>query len=418
MARPVADSPSAGSPVERPRVVGFKGIDNRTRPVSLGLEWQLDALNVVCDRAGWLRKRPGGALVRVGLADVYAVPDGRFLAVDASARLLDLATGETLAEGVTGAPFSWFSLGTAAFAVSPRGAWAVYPDRVVPWGVPCCPAPTLAVVVAPGSPAGRRLVACVLQAPDGRVGGTAALTAVELTDGQGLEVHAPSVVGYTTRVYASPPDGEVAYLCGVCAPGDPPLFLTPDVFDLAYPLDTLQCLPPPLGERACAWRGRAVVAEYDAARGFSALYFSRVGAPHLFEVATDFQMFAGRVTALGEIPDGLVVATDREVTLLTADWSRREIWSVGAPAGDAPVGFDGLTWLWTQLGALTPADRSAPALPHFVPAPSQRVAQALWPYQGSRYLIATLTGRPETGRPVVPHDIPTIVDTHEHNIEV
>lgn len=124
-----------------PRVDEFKGLNNRIDPIRLGLEWQLQADNCLCDDAKFLVNRPGQvALPGSGYLDVYGTRDGRLLAIDSSNQLVQLdAQGfaTVLQTGVTGAPFQWAELGYALFLMSTTARWAVYPDRIITWGSLC-----------------------------------------------------------------------------------------------------------------------------------------------------------------------------------------------------------------------------------------------------------------------------------------
>lgn len=126
-------------PVKNPTIASqFRGINNRVDPTRLGLEWQIEAHNVLCDAAGYLVRRPGfrEALV-ADLIDIYATTSGRLLAIDAANRLIEMDREHhvhVLHEGVHGAPFQWAELGYALFLQSRAAQWAIYPDRVIPWG--------------------------------------------------------------------------------------------------------------------------------------------------------------------------------------------------------------------------------------------------------------------------------------------
>jgi len=127
-------------------VRGFKGLNNRIDPTALGLEWQVQADNLLCDDAGYLVRRPGlAAFTGVGIKDVHGTRDGRLLVIDASDRLVQInEAGEStiLHTGITGAPFQWAELGYAIFLMSSTARWAIYPDQAMVWGVLCPAAPT------------------------------------------------------------------------------------------------------------------------------------------------------------------------------------------------------------------------------------------------------------------------------------
>jgi hypothetical protein len=48
-----------------PRVDAFKGLNNRIDPTRIGLEWQLQADNVLCDDANYLTRRPDNKPVEI-----------------------------------------------------------------------------------------------------------------------------------------------------------------------------------------------------------------------------------------------------------------------------------------------------------------------------------------------------------------
>jgi hypothetical protein len=123
-----------------PIIEGFKGLNNRIDPTRLGLTWQLEAGNVLCDDAGYLVRRPGWVEAALDIKDVHAARDGRLLAITAADALVEiLADGatNTLATDLAGGPFQWVELGYALFLLSPTAKWAVYPDRVLTWGALC-----------------------------------------------------------------------------------------------------------------------------------------------------------------------------------------------------------------------------------------------------------------------------------------
>jgi hypothetical protein len=133
--------------VDFPKVEAFKGLNNRVDPIRLGMEWQLQADNCLCDDAQFLTRRPGvSAISGSGYQDIHGTRDGRLLAVDSSNQLLQInEAGEiqVLHTGVTGAPFQWAELGYAVFLLGQNGVkWAVYPDRVIAWGSLCPAAPS------------------------------------------------------------------------------------------------------------------------------------------------------------------------------------------------------------------------------------------------------------------------------------
>ncbi|MBK8184707.1 MAG: hypothetical protein IPK63_18270 [Candidatus Competibacteraceae bacterium] len=177
------------------------------------MEWQIGADNALCDNARYLVQRPGYAEFATGVADAFGTRDGRLFSVSSTGVLYEVAVdgaSRARATGFSGAPFQWAELGPAIFAMSETAKWCIYPDRVVPWGVPTADIPTLSATAGDLEP-GTYLVACALFAQDGRMGGTLGVATIELAAGQGLVVTSPEVAGYDTVAYVSPPDGDIVY---------------------------------------------------------------------------------------------------------------------------------------------------------------------------------------------------------------
>ena len=128
-------------------IAGFKGINNRTDPTALGMEWQLVANNALCDNARYLVKRPGYAEFATSVADAFGTRDGRLFVVSSTGVLSEIdvdGASRTRATGVSGPPFKWAELGPALFAMSERTSGCIYRDRVPGSGFPMADTPTVA----------------------------------------------------------------------------------------------------------------------------------------------------------------------------------------------------------------------------------------------------------------------------------
>lgn len=118
-------------------VDGFKGINNVVDPTRLGLEWCIRTENILCDNAQHLVSRPGWEEVMDGIIDLYNTRSGRLLAINDANQLVEIqpsGSPSILFDGVEGAPFRWTELGYAVFVQSDTHQWAIYPDRMIPWG--------------------------------------------------------------------------------------------------------------------------------------------------------------------------------------------------------------------------------------------------------------------------------------------
>lgn len=316
--------------VEYPRVEAFKGLNNRIDPIRLGLEWQLQADNVLCDDAGFLVRRPGLALFATGLKDVYGTRDGRLLGIDAADNLVEIdhaGTPRTLFASVTGAPFAWAELGYAVFLMSPTAKWVVYPNRCVVWGS-LCPTATA-------------------------------------TD---------------------------------------------------YPVQDSVSYPPPYGDVLCASRSRIAVAFWEPDRDRSVLYFSRPDLPHEFRLDRDWQVFAGRITLLAAVPQGLIIGTDRAIYIDPYDAPLMRVAEYGALPGGLISDEHDVAYFFTERGLCKAAPFENLTDKALVVTEREAVTAGLLAYQGSRYAIVHQTGLGSGRRPDAAYEPLTISTTHTQGI--
>lgn len=403
----VNDRPAAIS------VDGFKGINNRLDPSALGLEHFLSADDAICDAASYVCRRPGISTDAIGpFVDMHGTRDGRLLLVGEDGVLYRRADGalEPLAQDFIGGPFSWAELGYAVFASSSRAAWAVYPDRVVPFGVPQCPAPRLL-----SHPTGERVfrVACVFQAPDGRVGGTSQVVSALGTDAGEVIVTPPSLAGYLTRVYASAPDGaELFHVATVTSSTAFGL----DVRLRGGPLDTLHAYPPPLSDCIASRRNQIVSAVWEPEQDRSVLYLSRAENPHVFDLDRAFQMVPGRVVLMAETPRGLTIGTETAIYIDPVDTPTRQVADFGVRSTNYARGDDSSVYFWTSRG-LCRSDSQLELLTdaQFAVRPRARATVAHLTWRGSRYIVAHQGGVQRYGG-LLAYDPTPIEIQHPHEV--
>lgn len=369
-----------------PRVDGFKGLNNRIDPTRLGLEWQIQADNVLCDDASYLVRRPGLQTLSSGLIDLYGRRDGRLLGVTSGNVLVEIledGTQSTLFYGMEGGPFQWTELGYVVFAMSATHAWAIYPNRLVSWGVPTCPPP---VVSSDGGEFTFR-IACVYVAPDGRQGGTASLVTAYGPETAGIIVTPPVLNGYRTRTYASTPDGTELYLANE---GIVPFVLSTE--PRGVPLSTLHDYPPPVGGVIGDFHNRLVVGVWEPELDRSVLYFSALDNPHAFRLDEDFQIVPGRVTLLASLPRAVVIGTDRAVYIDPIDEPVQRVADYGVASGGLIQDERGVVEFWTERG-LCVARPFKNLTDEKVVAPlRERITAAFWPWQGSQYAVVHQQG--------------------------
>ena len=306
------DSPSS-------LVDGFKGLNNRVQPTRLGLEWQLQADNVLCDDAGYLVRRPGIESFKAsGYLDVHGTRDGRLLAIDTSNNLVELnESGEstTLHTGITGGPFVWCELGYALFLMSATAKWAIYPDRKITWGSLC-----------------------------------------------------PSLPTYTGADLTANSTASMDLL------GDP----------ISY--------PPPTGDVLGTRRSQVAIGVWEPEKDRSIVYFSRPDYPHEFRLLTDFQLFAGRITLLAEVSQGLVIGTDRAIFIDPIDAPLQRVADYGVPHGGRIYDDRNVVFFWSDRGLCRALPFENMTDKQLVVTGRENTAEALLPYQGSAYAVVSQSG--------------------------
>ena len=393
----MADASAPASPPIR----GFKGINNRLDPSALGPEWQLTAENTLCDSAGYLIRRPGYSALMTDVIDAYGTKNDRLFVVSSSDALVEILEDGTAAQraaGFSGGPFSWAELGYAVFALSDTASWCIYPDRVVPWGIPALPAPTIEIT-AGSLPAGTYLVATVLAAPDGRGGGSTGVATVVLDGSQGLIVHSDFVDGYVTRLYMSATDGADLYFAMTFAGESVEVTSQPKEGAL---LATSHVYPPPLGGIISSHGNRMAVGIWEPQHDRSVIYWSLADAPHRFDIEVDYQIIAGKITMLIDVAGGLLMGTDRAIYVLAMGAPVQKLADFGV-IPDAAHHIDyGTVAFWTDHGLALYPPFSLPTDQALIPDNRTLSTADILPWAGSNYYIVSQQGERRT-KPITPY---------------
>ena len=369
----------------------FKGLNNRLDPLYLSPDWQIEATGVLLDNSRFFVNQLVESELATGYVDLYGTRDGHTLAIDTSNNLYDLDSFGVRfrASGVVGGPFVWTELGTAIFCMSATHAWVIYPDRVVPWGVPDAVPPSVLTIDGNLLPSTYRL-ACVLEHTDGRVGSGLAVIAT-VTNGQGLVVSlAEPPLGYRTRLYVSAANGDTPRLLGtysdaiaVPIPGPDPAIYTTVL------LDELVCFPPPCGYLIGRFGNRLVVAQREADRNETTLYFSRPDYPHLFDLLNEFVTVSGTVNVLADFDGGCVVGTDQALYRYGLDRSVTRLAEYGATFGSLAYDRNGMTYFWSERGLCRAEPFQNLTEAHTIFAPSGKTSATILHWRGSDYYLCS-----------------------------
>lgn len=331
----------------------FKGINNVTDPLRLGLSWLTHADNVDITESGGVQQRTGYALAQAGApTGIYATQDeARLYVIDGGElrQVQDDMSVLPLAQGL-GRDAWWAEINDQVLFVAGDAAGIVTAEgEVLPWRLPVPAEPRVQAGEGGRLPAGQYRVCATFVLPDGRE--CPASTAAEITVEQGAALQISSIEqmpGCVTRVYVAPADSTVFQLAfdaaGEVAFWDQP----PEALGRELLTDGLDALPEGVGPIA-AWRGRIFAAQYLPGEGQTVVWRSEPLAPHLWNLSEGFFMVPGKVLALAPNDAGLFVGTDRAMHAYTPE-GLALLASYGTVPG-LPWALDGKrTLIWSQRG--------------------------------------------------------------------
>ena len=337
-----------------PRIDRFKGLNNVSDPLRLGLGWLTQSDNVDVTDTGVLKKRGGYSLAQAGVfTDAYATLDEqRMYVVDDG--VLKAMTGPAssiaLQSGNSSTSMHWTEINEQVFFSNGADAGIIQPDNtVLPWRCDVPETPVLAAVTG-SLPSGLYRVLCTYTLADGRETGACDPAEITLTEGQALQISGISQrAGCATNVYIAPADSTVFSHFRATVQTALVWNFSPDNLGRDFAGDGLDELPLGIGVIQ-SWRGRIYAEQYFPAENQSAIWFSQPLGFHLFNLASDFFMVPGRVTMLAPTDSALVVGTDKAIHAYSPEGLQ-----VLAPYGAVPGQHwakdeDGRILFWTMRG--------------------------------------------------------------------
>lgn len=299
------------------KVSAFKGLNNVTDPLRLGLGWLAQADNVDITDTGAIKKRGGYGLAMAGaFTGAYSTLDhSRMYLVDGGA--LKAMTGPadaiTLRAGLAPAPMHFTEVNDRVFFNNGVDRGVIEPDNtVIDWAWPI-PATPYAAAVTGSLAAGLYRVCCTFTLADGRETGAGNHAEIVLTEGQALQLSAiPQLAGLRTNVYIAPADSTVFQRAGSPAGTAMVWGAGPDALGADLLNDALDPLPEGV-DLVQEWGGRIYAAQYFPSEDQSVVWYSQPLGFHLFNLAADFFMVPGRVLMLAPHDEALIVGTGTRV---------------------------------------------------------------------------------------------------------
>lgn len=332
-----------------PTIKYFKGLNNVSDPLRLGLGWFERCNNVNVSDTGALEKRAGFTPDQLGsFTSAYSTDDfQRLYLVDGLA--LKTYEGSTLATLSSSSVMQWTEINDQVYFSNGTDCGIIQSDNsVTEWRWPVPTAPT--VSLATGTLAsGIYSVCCTYVLADGRETGPSDPVTITLVDGQALTItdipHAP---GTSTRVYIAPANSSVFQLAAKTTGAAATWNFSNDALGIDLTTDGLDPLPTGV---SCIqmFRGRVYAAQYIPSVGQTVVWYSQPLGFHLFRLNTDFFMVQGEVTMLAPTDTALIVGTTDKV--LAYDGEKiTELADYGVIPGPHWAKDEGRTLFWTLRG--------------------------------------------------------------------
>lgn len=275
-----------------PQIKHFKGLNNVSDPIRLGMEWLAVANNVNVTDSGAVEKRSGYSLVETGqFTGAYSTLDfQRAYLVDAGElRTID---GAVLKTGLTSAPMHWAEINNHVYFNNGTDRGIILPDNeVLDWAWSAPAAPTYTVTsTGQGGPASVFQAVLTTTLPDGRETGTGEFVTIEVPSGDTVTFAGAG------NLYTTERDGSV--------------FQRADGDDLRHALFD----PLPTGTDVIQFfAGRAHASQYMPESDQSIVWISEPLAFHLFNLNSGFILLPGKVTMLAPHADALIIGTSTRV---------------------------------------------------------------------------------------------------------
>lgn len=291
----------------------FKGLNNVSDPLRLGLSWLVGADNVNITDTGAIEKRNGYAQAQTGsFTGAYTTLDfQRMYLVDNG--ILRTFEGAVLKTGLSAAPMHWAEINDQVFFNNGTDRGVILPDNTVldwAWAVPAAPN------VAPGTgtlPAGAYQVRCSYVLADGRETGTGDSAEITMSGTQSLTISdIPHIAGAVTKVYIAPANSDVYQLAATTTGSALVWNFSNDA--LGEDLRNAFLDPLPQGTDVIQFfKGRAYAAQYAPEADQTVVWFSEALAFHLFNLNSGFFIVPGRVTMLAPTEDALLIGTTARI---------------------------------------------------------------------------------------------------------
>ncbi len=376
-------------------VAAFKGLNNQTDPLQLGLGWLTTADNIDITDEAKIRRRAGFDLDTPGeILGAYATIDQqRLYYVDGDS--MTAYGGTVLAQVTSDAPMHWAEVNGQVFYNNGVDRGIITPaSTVLPLEWPVPGTPVLAAVSGSLAP-GKYDVLCTFLMADGRETGAGQSGSIDIAEGQALQISGiPQAAGMVTRTYIAPANSTVFQLAYEGYQTAWRWDYSPNSLGLDLATDDFDPIPP--GATVIQiWRGQLYAAQYFPADNMTAVWRSQPLGFHLFDLAADFLAIPGQVHMLAPTDEALVIGTEREIYAhpgeglkLLANYGVVPGWCWACDTDEAGEG-KGVV-IWTQRGACKAMPFVNLTSGHVSVAPGVQAGAAVIAQDGQKRFVVAL----------------------------
>ena len=329
----------------------FLGLYNREISRRLPTGALVVADNVDIDDAGGVVSREGYTLSEplTNVTAAFATQDEQrlFVVDDGTLKLLQPgSTGVVLATGVSSDYIYWLEV--AEYVLMSTGHIIGPNNQVTSWRVPK-PEQPVVNLVSGSLPAGQYQVVHTYVDTSGGEGGASAPAIMNVADGSGLTVEPEYITGYDVRVYVTDTNGAEYYFYRESTAGSVEIATTEG---LTATLDEAQLrgYPAPDGvEHLAFYEGRVWASEFSGDQ--TVIWYSEPYWWNLFDLESSYIVIPDKVTMMVGHSQGLLIATNDEIYVYTAEEALVRLAQYGTPDGVPYTQDDtGKIYIWSNQG--------------------------------------------------------------------
>lgn len=336
------------------QISSFRGLNNVSDSLGLGLGWLVKANDVDVTATGMLVRRDGYKKAQsAAVSEGYATIDTKRLFVVTGGSINwvsgDLATLFLIRAVTSSAPMYFAEVNQRVFYSNGTDYGIIEPDNS--WSDWTWPAPDSPVLSAGSGklPAGQYQVLCTFLLPDGRETGASEVTTIFLPADSSLQMSAlPIVAGLQTAIYVAPAYSTIPQFAMLATSTSMAWDAKPET--LGMDLVTAELNQVPSGTTVIQhWGGVMFAAQPMQRPDQTVIWKSEPLGYHLFKITDEMFMIPGEVVMMAPHKDALIVGTRTAIWAYSND-GLKQLATYGVVPGHPWVRDGDDLLIWTLRG--------------------------------------------------------------------